>query len=276
MALSRRSGRSRLTLALLVLTSITVLTLDFRGSGMVDGVRSAAGTAFDPIRNGASAVFRPVANVWNGIFDYGHIKSENDKLKDRVAQLEGQKVTEADAEAQLAQIAATEGLPITAQIPTVLARVVGGAASNFEHTIDLSKGTDANLQVGMPVVTGAGLVGRIVAVTRTRSTVQLITDPAFDMGVRLVASGTVGIAHGRGEGHDLAAEILDPKLAVAPNEAVTTSDYASSIFPPDIPVGVVMSAELTSDQRGQDLDVRPMVDISDLAYVRVIVWMPTP
>ena len=49
MALSRRStrlGRSRFTLLLLVLTSITVLTLDFRGSGVVDDLRGGAATVF--------------------------------------------------------------------------------------------------------------------------------------------------------------------------------------------------------------------------------------
>ena len=51
MALSRRTGRSRFTLILLILTSITVLTLDFRGSGFVDDVRGAAMTVFSPIRD---------------------------------------------------------------------------------------------------------------------------------------------------------------------------------------------------------------------------------
>ena len=36
----------------------------------------------------------------------------------------------------------------------------------------------------MPVVSGAGLVGRVVQVTGNRATVELITDPAFDVGVR--------------------------------------------------------------------------------------------
>ena len=42
MALSRRSGRSRFTLILLVLSSVTILTLDFRGSSAVQGLRDGA------------------------------------------------------------------------------------------------------------------------------------------------------------------------------------------------------------------------------------------
>ncbi len=261
---------------MLVLTSITVLTLDFRGAGLVEDVRSAAGTVFDPVRNAASAVFRPFANVWNGVFDYGDVKDENERLRERIAALEGAQVTQADAQKQLDEIAATEGLPITSQIPTVLARVVGGPSSNFEHTIELSKGSDAGLKAGMPVVTGAGLVGRVVQVSAGTSKVQLVSDPGFDMGIRLVSSGTIGIAHGRGDGRALAAEILDPKLVVPESEAVTTSEFARSIFPPDVPVGIVTSAKLTTDQGGQNLEVEPLADLTGLAYVRVLLWEPAP
>ena len=40
----------------------------------------------------------------------------------------------------------------------------------------------------MPVVNGAGLVGKVVLVTGDRSTVQLITDPDFAVGIRLLST----------------------------------------------------------------------------------------
>jgi hypothetical protein len=44
MALPDRSGRSRFTLALLIVTSITLLTLDFRGFGPLDAVTDGLGS----------------------------------------------------------------------------------------------------------------------------------------------------------------------------------------------------------------------------------------
>ncbi len=53
MALSRRTGgRSRLTIALLVLTSLALLTLDFRDAAVVQSVRRAAGTVLSPLQRG--------------------------------------------------------------------------------------------------------------------------------------------------------------------------------------------------------------------------------
>ena len=49
MALSRRTGgRSRLTIALLVITSLALLTLDFRDAEVVQSMRRTAGSAFAP------------------------------------------------------------------------------------------------------------------------------------------------------------------------------------------------------------------------------------
>src|SRR3712207_5566661 len=104
MALSRRTsrtGRSRFTLLLLVLTSVTVLTLDFRGSGVVDDLRGGASTIFAPLRDAGAWVGRPVADAWNGVFDYGDLAEENEALRARIDALEGER---ADAEAAVRQL----------------------------------------------------------------------------------------------------------------------------------------------------------------------------
>src|SRR5687767_3842441 len=86
MALSSRGGRSRFTLVLLILTSITVLTLDFRGSSAIQSVRNSASTVFSPVRDAASSAFSPATNAWDGLFHYGDLEKENEQLR---AQIEG-------------------------------------------------------------------------------------------------------------------------------------------------------------------------------------------
>ena len=280
MALSRRSsrtGRSRFTLLLLVLTSITVLTLDFRGSGAVDDVRGAAATVFGPVRDAGAWVGRPVADAWNGVFGYGDLRSENEALRERVAELQSQ---DARAEAALEQIDALNELNDIADwtaLPTVTARVSGGSLSNFEHTVQLDKGSDQGLAEGMPVVTGAGLVGRLTMVTGSRSVVQLVTDPDWRWGVRFARSQEVGIARGTGEGRPIVVDQgVDIAVDVNRNEPVTTSGFGDSVFPPDIPVGRVTELGESPDQLSQVVTVEPLADLDQLAYVRVLRWTPPP
>ena len=59
MAISRRTSRSRFTLVLLVLTSLTLLTLDFRGFGPIDRARNAMLDALAPVGHGAQSVRQP-------------------------------------------------------------------------------------------------------------------------------------------------------------------------------------------------------------------------
>ena len=126
MALSRRSGRSRFTLALLILTSLTVLTLDFRGSSAIHSVRNAASSAFSPVRDSAGNVFSPVSNAWNGLFHYGNLKKENERLRSQLEGAQGQAAQNVDAKKQLDELTALEGIVQFTQLPSVTSEVVAG------------------------------------------------------------------------------------------------------------------------------------------------------
>ena len=105
--------------------------------------------------------------------------------------------------------------------------------------------------------------------------VGLVTDPGFEVGVRLAGSGDVGIARGTGEGHPLVVEEgIELQTEVAEDEVVTTSGVARSIFPPDVPVGRVVSVTTAADQLSQVLRVELLADLDNLAYVRVLLWSP--
>lgn len=273
MALSRRTGRSRLTLALLVLTSIALLTLDFRDSAIVASARRIASTAFSPLRGAAEAVSEPFANTWHGITDYGDLEAENDELRAQLDELRGGAVLDEDAAEQLAELLGQLDIEWVGDIPRATARVVAGPASNFADTVEIDKGSDDGLAEGMPVVNGAGLVGRLVQVTPDRSTVQLITDPDFAVGVRLVPDGAPGTARGTGEGEDLAVDTgLEADAEVAEGTALTTSGADRSAFPAFIPVGTVRSTREGSGGLTLDLVVEPLADTERLAFVTVLLW----
>jgi rod shape-determining protein MreC len=278
-ALSRRTGgRSRLTIALLVLTSIALLTLDFRDAEVVQSARRLAGTAFSPLRGAAETVSSPFSDTWHGITDYGDIKAENEELRDQLDQARGSEVLEADASSQLAELLQQQDLEWVGDIDTTSARVLSSGPSNFAHTIDISKGSDDGLKVDMPVVNGAGLVGRIVQVTPSRSTVQLITDPDFLVGVRLLGSDlATGTARGQGRGEDLLVDTrLEPDIdnPPKPGTALTTSGAQLSSFPDSIPVGKVRTVRETGGGLTLELVVRPMADTARMQFVTVLLWEP--
>ena len=278
MALSRHPGRPRFLLLLLVLTSITVITLDFRGqgSGAVATVREAAADALAPVRAAASAVATPVGNLWNGVTRYDDLERENAALRDRLRELDDDAVAAEDARRQLRELQELNDLASVADIPAVTARVVSAPVSNFDLTVELDKGRSDGIEEDMPVVTGAGLVGRVIQASDDRSVVRLLTDLQSSVGVRLSSSGDVAVANGRGRNRDLSVDLVDAGVAVEEGEAVVTSGVAASIYPPSIPVGRITEGRAADDPDDKVVTVGPAADLTRLQYVRVLQWRQAP
>ena len=272
MALSRRGGRSRLTLVFLILTSITVITLDFRGdgAGLIGSLRDGAVDTLSPVRSVAASVLDPVGDALAGVTGYGDLEEENAALRARVADLEGTSLRDEGAEEELEEARRLLELDIAGDVPRVNARVVSTPVSNFEQTIELDQGADDGVDVDMPVVTGAGLVGRVVGVSGSRSTVQLLTDPASAVGVRLSRSSEVAVASGEGPGAPLSLDFVDAEADVDVLELVVTDGLDGSMFPPDIPVGRVAMAEAAPGELQRRVEVRPVADLAQLRLVSVL------
>jgi rod shape-determining protein MreC len=279
-ALSRRSGgRSRLTIALLVLTSLTLLTLDFRDAAVVQSARRVAGTALSPLKGAAEAASEPFTRAWHGITDYGEVERENEELRRQLDELEGRVVLEEDAAQQLAELLSQQDLEWVGAIPTTVARVVSGSPSNFAYTIEISKGRDDGIREGMPVVNGAGLVGKVVLASKDRATVQLITDPDFAVGVRLLGSGTPGTARGQGRAEDLLVDTslpADTDPVPEDDTPAVTSGVDGSTFPASIPVGRVTEVRTANGRLNLELLLTPLADTERLAFVTVMLWPEAP
>lgn len=276
MAVYRRPARTRFTLLLLVLTSITLLTLDYRGagSGAIATTKNAARDAFAPVQRTSDQVFEPIGNFVGGILHYGDLEAENDRLRQENADLRGDVASTDDARRQLRELQDSLKLEGTEDVPRVDARVVSTSPSNFAFTVEIDRGTNAGVAVGMPVRTGAGLVGRIVTASRSRSVVQLLTDKDFSVGVKLSTSGDIGVANGRGSLRTLDVDLIDPATAVEKGEKVVTSGLQQSQFPPGIPVGRVKASTSRPGALQQDVDIEPFVDLRRLTFLTVLQWSP--
>lgn len=285
MSPSRRTGRRRFTLALLLLTAVTLLTLDFRHSGPIDSMRGGAASVFDPVRRAAASVFRPVGNAWNSAFHYDDLKKKNQRLQQRIDQLEGEKIRSSVDEHQYRQLLRQANIEYLGDLPTATAQVTSGPFTNFADTIDIDKGAGDGVKVGMPVVTDLGLVGRISSVHGGQSTVQLITDPNLGIGIRLSPGkgadpeelGAVGTAHGTGKGRPMRVDGGIPNDApVVDGELVVTSGAYASPYPKGIPIGRVRNIKPSADRTQQVFDIVPLVHTDRLSYVKVVLWQPAP
>ena len=178
--------KSRRIMALLVLTSIILVTLDLQGSSATNSLRSIFGTVFRPVESVARVVTRPATNAWYGITHYNDVTAENELLREKIAQQEGAAVAAAASVRLSQELLALNGLPTLAGINSVSAQVIGDSPSNFVQSVEIDQGTESGIKVGMPVLNAAGLVGKITQVFSNRAVVMLITDPQYALSVKII------------------------------------------------------------------------------------------
>ena len=270
MALPDRSGRSRSTIVLLVLTAVTLLTLDGRNFGPLERLQDGLRDVVTPVRDAADAVVSPVGNVWNGITDYDAVTAENEALRAEVERLRGQGILDEAVLSELEALRAEAGLEIE-EYETHLAEVVGGPVGNFQQFfVEMDAGADDGIVADMAVVTSGGLVGRVARVGAGRSQITLASDPDFVIGVS-VAGGVV-VARGTGDPSILRVETNLTKIdEVAVGDIVVTR---SSLVPPGLPVGRVATIERDDDGSITGVEIELSAQLDNLEFVTVVLVDP--
>src|SRR5918994_1430200 len=179
-------GRRR-AIALLLLTSILLLTLDLRRNEVFDAARSGFDKVLQPFENAADVVTDPIRNAWNGITDYEEMSERNRVLQEELDAQRADIVAARAAIIERNQLLALNDLESLSDYPTVIATVVGQGPTNIDQIIEINKGSEDGIEVGMAVLSTAGLVGKVTApVEPDRARIMLITDSRYSVDVKIV------------------------------------------------------------------------------------------
>lgn len=268
----RRGSRTRLTIVLLVVTALALLTIDGRGSGPVASVRTAVGSILSPIGDVASAIVSPVRDAWDGVFSTDDLAAENEALRQENDRLQGEVITNAIAAAQLQQLLELLGIPFVGDTPRVHAQIIGSTVGNFGSTVQIDKGSTSGIKRNMPVVTGKGLIGKVVEVSDSRSIVELVTSGNYRVGFSVVGTPAVGLARGDGSSDSLRGTNLDARQPVQVGQIAVTSGLAESPFPPNIPIGTISAVRSDPSALETTVDMTLLASLNDLSYVDVLLW----
>jgi rod shape-determining protein MreC len=149
------------------------------------------------------------------------------------------------------------------------AAVIGRDPSPFLHYVIINVGSNDGIVRGMPVVTDQGLVGRVDAVIADAARVQLITDAASSVNVRLQNAETDASLVGSVTG-DVTLDLIPQSETIEVGDLVLTSGLGGG-YPPDLIVGQVINIRSRDFDLFQQATVQPVVDFNHLAIVLVIV-----
>ncbi len=277
MARSRRSRRT-LTVIVLVVVSLSLISLDLNGRthSLTSGVKSVANDVYSPLRQGVVDIISPIGSFFAGAFNYGAVQSENEQLQREIGQLRATQAEKSFDENQLRLLTKLENLPFLKSLPTVTAQTIDQYASNFTATITLDKGRADGVDPGYPVVGAGGLVGQVIQSFHHTSVVRLISDGQSKVGVVFGPNNKyTAIVDGQGPGNDMTADLVSPGTPLRKGQHMYTSGLQAAAFPPGIPVATVSTFRTPSGASQISITVEPSANLSQLAYVDVVQWVPS-
>jgi rod shape-determining protein MreC len=255
----RATSRRRLLVILLVLT-VAALVIDVSGGPGVGRLRSAGGAVLGPLER---------------LLSPGDGRDVHDVRTARDAVRLDQGSQQSVAGQQLQELLDSPDLSGSEFVP---ARVVAvgreGAAGPERVTLDV--GSRDGVKVDLSVVSAAGLVGRVVAVSPWTCDVLLVGSADLVVGVRVGSPGTLGsVGSGAQGAHRRPAGELNLTVvergAVRPGDAVTTlGSVGGSPFPPGLRVGTVERVDEVPGDLTPTAAVRPSVDLTTLGVVGVL------
>jgi len=150
----------------------------------------------------------------------------------------------------------------------IASAVIGRDPSPFVKYVIINRGSDDGLRRGMPVVTQQGLVGRVASVTAGAARVQLVTDPASSVNVRLEPSRSQAVLLGSVTG-DLSLDMIPQSASVQVGDLALTSGLGGN-YPADILIGQLTGVRQRETDIFQSASIQPVVDFLQLEIVLVI------
>ena len=235
--------RPLILLATVVLAQVLMLAVQIK-RGDVRLIRVASVWAMALVQRPAAYLVDSAGNAWNRYVGLRNARNENEALRNELAQM---KLRVAQLEGSAAEVKRLEALlafrESHADVPMVAARVVGAGASENSRTVYIDRGESDGVRKNMGVITPDGVVGKVLETFPKTGTslVLLLTDKDSGAGALLANSRTFGIVRGTGEPTvELRNVVNDQEVAIG--EAVLSSGL-DQIFPKDLPMGTVVSAE---------------------------------
>jgi rod shape-determining protein MreC len=258
--------RSPRTIAIgLIVISLIILAL----GGYLTPVIRVAVSPIVSIQTWVSTRFMALYGFLTIPTDVKTLQSRNAELEDENSQLQTQII---ELQQNLSEAQAINALVgFARQNPGneyIAATVIGVDPSPFIKYVYINAGSDVGLRHGMPVVTQEGLVGRIDAVIPGAARVQLITDPAFSVNIKLKSSGVSAVLTGSLTG-DITLEMISRDTSVMVGDVVLTSGLGGT-YPSNLFIGQVQSVQVTENALFSTVTVQPMVNFSDLSAILVI------
>jgi len=259
----------------LLFLNIVLMGVDANRKGGGQIVRVFIQAVISPVQRVASAITGTIGGGLQGFSKARSAGTENEQLRQRVAQLEAEASDARLTKAENERLKALLDFKNSKQFETVPAQVISRDTTAWFNSVIINRGSSSGIKDGMPVVTPEGIVGRVIATSPWTSQIMLLTDERSAAGGvigQLGTSESFGAIRGLGGDKGLIEmKYVSGLVPVNVGDVVTTTGQ-DRIYPPGLKIGEVIEVIQGSASTAHTIRIKPSARLNSLSEVAVLIY----
>lgn len=221
----------------------------------------------NPARKISAYLLSPIHNLKASIRDIESLKNENRKLRE-ITSIYGVEVI------RLREvIKENERLRLRLNLeprPKSWKIIWAEILESHSHQLILDKGLKEGLKIGLPVLAGGRLIGRISYLWQDRAAVISITHSDFSAGVKLPRSNLEAVIEGVPLQNAIILKYIPKNSDVVKGDRVITSGRGG-VFPSELEVGEVIEVRTEPFGFFMSIKAKPAFSLSEVEDVAILI-----
>ncbi|MSR90860.1 rod shape-determining protein MreC [Inconstantimicrobium porci] len=265
--------KNKLAVAIIVL-SVSFLSLIIysvkRDGSSIAGI---SGTALNPIQKVFFTINSKIKNEFQYVINFSSIRKENNALKEQNIKLENELIEYDNLKEENEKLRSMLNFKNQRdEYNYIGANIIGLSGESFLNGYLIDKGTKNGIAKDMVIITGEGLVGKVIEAHDTWAKAESLINENIAVAGKVQSTKETGIVKGFTDSkkNNLAKiEQLPMTSAVKKGDVVATSMLGNS-YPDGIRIGEVISVEEDKVKVMKTAVIKPYINFNKLQQVFVV------
>ena len=230
-------------------------------------------TIMAPLRTGAKVMTDQAEQIYDYIFKYKFLETENDRLKEELSQLQRDArevdslVRENERLRKLLELKAAHE-----DYELVDGYIIARSSGDWLSTLTINRGSSAGIEVGMCAITENGeVVGLVTQVGSNYAVITTVMDSSIGISATIADTGYAGIVssgYASGQPGLLRMEYLRTDAVIRNNDQVVTA--GSTVYPRNLVLGRIVDAGYDDFGTAKYAYLQPAVDVDGLEQIFIL------
>ena len=215
-----------------------------------------------------------ISNGFRNILSFRSIASENEALREEVAELKQELILQQFTEQELEELRQLSQVLNYTSVQNSQSYVTGDViamdSSNWFNIFTINVGTEQGVQKDAMVINGDGLVGRVYEAGNNWAKVISVIDETSNVSFQVFRDSSesyLGVLTGDGMG-GLRGYMLDSEASVIEGDTVVTSGIG--IYPQGVVIGKISEVVVNTDSLLKEIILETSVDFKNVQKVMVL------